>query len=153
MLLVSVFLLVVGFFSVSRASVIELDASRFESLVGGNSPVVVFFYLTTCGYCAKFTPIYQTIGDTFRGKDVVIARIDADRYGSIADSYSVYDVPDIRFFGEGSTSAIQFHGSNTATDVIRFIDTHAGTGLALNFRQKFSKKTSPKARFGTCPRR
>lgn len=57
------------------SSVKTLVAKNFDSISGKNA--LVEYYAPWCGHCKSLAPIYEELGDFYKGKDVIIAKIDA----------------------------------------------------------------------------
>jgi len=61
----------------------EDDGSAVKTLVGKNFNTIkgknalVEYYAPWCGHCKSLAPIYEELAENFKGKDVVIAKIDA----------------------------------------------------------------------------
>jgi len=152
----------------------KLIEHEFDAVVGGDMPVLVFFYLPGCGYCQGFTPTYDRVGRAFRKQPVVIAKLDAGRWSKAADRYNVDNVPDIRYFPAKSTEAQEYRLARTAPQLVDFLNEQLGTAVkvSMNFRQRHSspsesstaktrssRSTNPilskserNMAFGTCPR-
>jgi protein disulfide-isomerase A6 len=63
------------------SNVIDLDDSNFSTYVGGSKGALVEFYAPWCGHCKNLAPVFESLGDAFKGANVVIAKTDADGVG------------------------------------------------------------------------
>jgi len=146
--------------------VVELGSSsiptehvyEFGRVVGGSLPVLVEFYLPSCGHCQGFAPEYERVAHAFSDADVVIARVDANRWNSISDHYYVKSVPDIRFYPANSDQDTMYRRARVATDVVEFVNEYAGTKVVFDysFKQQHAADTASRGAAevvdeGTCP--
>jgi len=134
-------LLVLAFVGLAAADLVDLgeraDGSiqKFHDVVGSNKPVVVEFFSPRCAHCRGFAPEYAEVARAFHGADVVIARVDVDRWDILQNEFKVERVPDIRFFAAGSKQSNTYpeFSKDEAGEVIEWIKSK--TGLTANFRQ------------------
>jgi len=60
-------------------------------------PIFVDFYATWCGPCKLAAPIVDKLATEFKGK-VLIAKLDVDENGAIAQKYGVMSIPTVIIF-------------------------------------------------------
>jgi protein disulfide-isomerase A6 len=65
------------------------------------------------------------------GTQVVVAKVDADKYRDLGTDYGVSGFPTFKFFPKGSTTAEDYNGGREAKDFIEFLNDKAGTKRML----------------------
>ena len=94
--------------------------------------VLIFFYANWCGYCQKFSPIFDELGDKFQLSDnIVIAKIDAIENdiddimaGIVVESFpTLYHVSG----NKNEKAAVLYEGSRELKELIEYINLHSGT--------------------------
>jgi thiol-disulfide isomerase/thioredoxin len=133
---------------------------KFDRVVGGSKPTLVFFYLPGCGHCRGFQPEFREAADHFSKDDVIFARVNAERWDELSKEYNVERVPDIRFCPAGARGAAcqryPEYSANTASGVIDFLSGKiASRFLQQSAEQKADVDTETAAAIaatkGTCP--
>jgi len=146
-------------------TVLEVGAERidhegvaaFKDVVGKHLPALVEFYIPTCGHCQGFAPEYERLAKTFAGQPVLIARVNARRWGKLADEYHVSRVPDIRYFPKKSLEPTEYRRPRALEDLTLFLNDYAGTKVEMKFKQVHTPLTGQsvmekKVKQGFCPR-
>ena len=72
----------------------------FDQLIAGETPVLVDFWATWCGPCRMIAPIVEEIADEYAGK-VVVAKVDVDEQGELAQRYRIRNIPTLLDFKRG----------------------------------------------------
>ena len=72
----------------------------FDQLIAGETPVLVDFWATWCGPCRMIAPIVEEIADEYTGK-VVVAKVDVDEQGELAQRYRIMNIPTLLVFKRG----------------------------------------------------
>eukprot|EP01027_Heterolobosea_sp_BB2_P023834 GEZU01035857.1.p1 GENE.GEZU01035857.1~~GEZU01035857.1.p1 ORF type:complete len:386 (-),score=184.82 GEZU01035857.1:10-1113(-) len=112
------------------SAVIDLDEYNFDKIVmDPTKDVLVEFYAPWCGHCKRLAPDYEKVAATFKNeKNVVIAKIDADKYKSIASKYGVTGFPTIKFFPRNDKqNPLAYDQSRSADAIVNYINEKAGT--------------------------
>jgi len=132
--------------------------ASFKDVVGKHLPAMVEFYVPACGHCQGFAPEYERLAKAFAGQPVLIARVNAARFGKLADEYHVSRVPDIRYFPKGTLEPQEYRRPRALEDLTIFLNDYAGTEVDfLRLRQVHAPSTVSKSRAlsklsqGYCP--
>ena len=72
----------------------------FDKLITGDVPVLVDFWATWCGPCRMIAPIVEEIANEYAGK-VVVATVDVDEMGELAQRYRIMNIPTLMLFKQG----------------------------------------------------
>lgn len=108
---------------------VTLTDSNFDSIVMDSSKhVLVEFYAPWCGHCKTLAPVWEQLAKTYKGeKEVVVAKIDADNYKTIAGRYDVGGFPTIKFFPKTNKKGVAYEGGRSEADFVSFLNNEAGT--------------------------
>jgi len=79
---------------------IEITEQNFESLVSGNSPVVIDFWATWCGPCRRLAPVIEELAGQYEGK-AVIGKCDIEENTELTDKFGIMNVPTVIFLKGG----------------------------------------------------
>jgi protein disulfide-isomerase A6 len=113
---------------VGDGNVVDLTPENFDSFVDGSKPAFVEFFAPWCGHCKNLAPAYEVVGDAFaKTKNVVIAKVDADKHRELGTRFGVSGFPTLKWFPKGSTTPEDYDGGREANDIIEFINRKAGT--------------------------
>lgn len=85
----------------------------------GDMPVMVDFYAEWCGPCRMAAPVIEEIAGEYADK-AVIAKVDVDAQGPLAQKYGVMSIPTVIMFknGEEVDRKIGFAGKEGYTSMI-----------------------------------
>lgn len=91
--------------------------------------VFVEFYAPWCGHCKALGPKWEKLGTVFSGEDnVVIAKVDADKYRDLGSKYDVSGFPTLKWFPKGSDKTpLPYEGARELEDLVKFTNEKAGT--------------------------
>lgn len=85
----------------ANENVIHIGSEEaFDKLIAGDTPVLVDFWATWCGPCRMIAPIVEEIANEYAGK-VVIAKVDVDEMGELAQRYRIMNIPTLMLFKQG----------------------------------------------------
>ena len=62
--------------------------------------MLVDFWATWCGPCRMIAPIVEEIANEYAGK-VVVAKVDVDEMGELAQRYRIMNIPTLMLFKQG----------------------------------------------------
>lgn len=82
---------------------VHLDEGTFDSTLesAGDKPVLVDFFAEWCGPCKMAAPIIDEMADEYREQGIVIAKVDVDQQGALAQRYGVMSIPTVIVFKNG----------------------------------------------------
>ncbi|GLI63439.1 hypothetical protein VaNZ11_006330 [Volvox africanus] len=110
--------------------------SSFEDMLSRSDlPLLVDFYATWCGPCQMMSPILSSVASKLKGR-LQVAKIDTDRYPTIASQHGVQALPTIALFVRGKI-VFRFEGVLTEAQLMERLTYYlaaavAGSGTTLN---------------------
>ena len=85
----------------ANENVIHIGSEEaFDKLIAGDTPVLVDFWATWCGPCRMIAPIVEEIANEYASK-VVVAKVDVDEMGELAQRYRIMNIPTLMLFKQG----------------------------------------------------
>ena len=85
----------------ANENVIHIGSEEaFDKLITGELPVLVDFWATWCGPCRMIAPIVEEIANQYADK-VVVAKVDVDEMGELAQRYRIMNIPTLLLFQKG----------------------------------------------------
>jgi thioredoxin 1 len=105
----------------NSTTVAHLTTSDFDEVLknAGTKPVMVDFYAEWCGPCVLAAPVIEELSSEYADK-AVIAKVDVDDQGELAQRYGVMSIPTVIVFknGEEVDRKIGFAGKAGYKDLI-----------------------------------
>ncbi|KAF0976933.1 hypothetical protein FDP41_004228 [Naegleria fowleri] len=108
----------------------ELTPSNFDSIVfNPEKNVLVKFYAPWCGHCKKMAPDYEKVAKAFANeRNVVVAKVDSDKYRDLASKYGVQGYPTLKFFpAKADKQAEEYNAGRDAQAMVDFLNQKAST--------------------------
>ena len=83
------------------AGIITLTSATFDETVNSSdTPILVDFWAEWCGPCKQIAPILEEIAVEQAGR-IVIAKLNVDDHGDIAQRFGVMSIPTLLVFDKG----------------------------------------------------
>jgi len=110
------------------AQVVELTPDNFDSTIDGSRHVFVEFFAPWCGHCKNLAPVWDELGASFKGSDVVIAKVDADANRDLGTRFGVSGFPTLKYFPKGADVANPkaYDGGRELDDLVKFVGDESG---------------------------
>ena len=84
-----------------KQNVIHIGSEEtFDKLIAGDVPVLVDFWATWCSPCRMVAPILEELANQF-GDKLIVAKVDVDEQGELAQRYRVMNIPTLMLFKQG----------------------------------------------------
>jgi len=112
--------------SQSGGVVVDLNDSNFDSIVKDTTKTVfVKFYATWCGHCKHLAPVWDKLAAKFAGRDdVVIAKLDSEKYSSTANNFGIEGYPTLKIFQKGNKSGKEYNGGRQVDQLADFVNAN-----------------------------
>jgi len=107
----------------NNGPVTTLVADNFDDVTSGKS-VLIKYYAPWCGHCKTLAPVYEELGAAFKGKDIIIAEIDATA-NYIAES-RVSGFPTIIYYDAQGNSEVYQEGRDLES-LTAYVNTKLGS--------------------------
>eukprot|EP00055_Hartaetosiga_balthica_P018471 m.134452 g.134452 ORF g.134452 m.134452 type:complete len:378 (-) comp9609_c0_seq1:3606-4739(-) len=122
-----------GRIKVTPSEVVVLTESNFEKIVMDETKdVFVEFYAPWCGHCKSLAPTYEKFGETFKNeKDVVIAKMDADKFKITPKKFGVTGFPTLKWFPKDNKDGEDYRGGRDGADLVSFVNGKTGSKRIL----------------------
>jgi len=112
-------------------------AHTYKEIVEDQSKdVLIEFYAPWCGHCKNLAPIYEEVGELYKGSNIVIAKFDATANDLPSDApFQVQGFPTIKLRKAGSTEFIDYNGERTKEGFVKFLGEEAVNKFEVNITE------------------
>ncbi len=85
----------------TKEAVLHVDSAEFQAKVlDAEVPAVVDFWAPWCFPCRMIAPAVEELAKEYEGR-VVVAKVNTDNNGPLAQSYGIQGIPSMLFFKGG----------------------------------------------------
>ena len=77
---------------------IELSKESFEEVVTKNNMVIIDFWVSWCGPCKGFAPVFEAASG--KHPDIVFGKVDSDAQQELAGAFNIRSIPFVMCFRE-----------------------------------------------------
>ncbi|KAE8666401.1 Protein disulfide-isomerase 5-2 [Hibiscus syriacus] len=111
--------------------VLELDESNFDSAISSFNYILVDFYAPWCGHCKRLSPQLDKAAPILAGlKDpIVIAKLDADRFTTLARKYEIDGYPTLKLFIHGVP--VDYRGPRKPDLLVRYLKKFVAPDVSI----------------------
>ncbi|XP_028782878.1 protein disulfide-isomerase 5-2 [Neltuma alba] len=112
-------------------TVLELDESNFDSVISTFDLVFVDFYAPWCGHCKRLSPELDAAAPALAAlkEPIVIAKVNADKFTSLAKKYDVDAYPSLMLFSNGIPT--EYRGPRQAELLVRYLKKFAASDVSI----------------------
>ncbi|CAM8911664.1 unnamed protein product [Rhodiola kirilowii] len=112
-------------------SVIELTDSNIDAAISTFDYILIDFYAPWCGHCKRLAPELDAAAPILaRLKEpVVIAKVDADKYSSIAYKHEIDGYPTLKLFMHGIPT--KYSGPRKAEALVRYLKKFVASDVSI----------------------
>lgn len=114
--------------AVEDEAVVTLTTDNFESVITGNSRVLVEFYAPWCGHCKALAPEFENAAQVIakdEGIEAVLAKVDATIEKDLATKYGVKGFPTLKFFTGDVDAPSDYSGGRTESTIVQWLRTRS----------------------------
>ncbi len=83
-------------------SLLKINNSNFDEIIGGDKPVLVDFYAEWCGPCRMVSPVVEEIANEH--PEYAVGKLNVDDSPELASKYGVFSIPTLIVFKDGKPS-------------------------------------------------
>lgn len=111
--------------------VLELNDTNFEAAISRFDYLLVDFYAPWCVHCKRLSPELDVAAPVLADSDtpIVLAKIDADKFTSLASKYDVSGYPTLKFFINGFPT--DYSGPRKADSLVPYLKKLAGPDVVV----------------------
>ncbi|CAM6086549.1 unnamed protein product [Calypogeia fissa] len=106
-----------------RSFVLELTQDTLPQAIEKYDVIMVEFFAPWCSHCQRLAPEYERAAQILYkdAPNVKLAKIDADKYNSIAKQYDIDGFPTLRLYTNGIPTEASYEGSRSAETIVAYV--------------------------------
>lgn len=103
-------------------NVLELNPDNFDNTLNNHTMLLVEFYAPWCGYCKRLEQPFNDAAKHFKNNNsnVVLAKVDVDKYRELGSKYDVKGYPTIYWFKDGNKEL--YNGPRDKDGIVKWVD-------------------------------
>ncbi|XP_022727778.1 protein disulfide-isomerase 5-2-like [Durio zibethinus] len=111
--------------------VLELDESNFDSAISSFDYILVDFYAPWCGHCKRLSAQLDEAAPILAGlrKPIVIAKLNADKFTSLARKHEIDGYPTLKLFMLGVP--VDYYGPRKADLLVRYLKKFVAPDVSI----------------------
>jgi len=111
----------------TQGDVTVIVGTTFDKIVKDpTKDVLVKFYAPWCGHCKKLAPVWDELGEAFKGNDnIVIAKFDATV--NEADGVEIRGYPTLKWYPKGNKEGEDYNGERDLPAFKKFIEDNTAS--------------------------
>ncbi|CAM8989201.1 unnamed protein product [Rhodiola kirilowii] len=111
--------------------VIELVDSNIDAAISTFDYILIDFYAPWCGHCKRLAPELDAAAPILSGlkEPVVIAKVDADKYSSLAYKHEIDGYPTLKLFMHGVPT--NYNGPRKAEALVRYLKKFVAPNVSV----------------------
>ncbi|CAM8992636.1 unnamed protein product [Rhodiola kirilowii] len=111
--------------------VIELVDSNIDAAISTFDYILIDFYAPWCGHCKRLAPELDAAAPILSGlkEPVVIAKVDADKYSSLAYKHEIDGYPTLKLFMHGVPT--NYNGPRKAEALVRYLKKFVSPNVSV----------------------
>jgi len=82
------------------ATTLTITSENFQTLLGGDLPLMIDFWAPWCGPCRMVGPSIERLAELYAGR-AVVGKLNVDDETAIAQNYRIMSIPTVMVFKAG----------------------------------------------------
>jgi len=82
------------------ATTLTITSENFQTLLGGDLPLMIDFWAPWCGPCRMVGPSIERLAEQYAGR-AVVGKLNVDDETAIAQNYRIMSIPTVMVFKAG----------------------------------------------------
>lgn len=82
------------------ATTVTITSENFQTLLGGDLPLMIDFWAPWCGPCRMVGPSIERLAELYAGR-AIVGKLNVDDETAIAQNYRIMSIPTVMVFKAG----------------------------------------------------
>jgi thiol-disulfide isomerase/thioredoxin len=116
---------IAAFILVSIVVIFIIYRFLFKAELFDSKPTITYYYLKNCGWCKKFSPVWDQFEKEVKAKNINIIprKIDASKASSEVAQYNIKGYPHVQLVK--GTTVVPFNGERTVQGLLAFVKVNS----------------------------